>query len=104
MFLSLLVLTVPFIMAQEITFEEYPNNPVFDSAPKAYYPTVIFDINKFSGHGDAAYYKMWYSNGNGGVYVTQSEDGINWLILLLILALLVPTTVMLYTSLADLMG
>jgi len=76
--LTLLVLTVPFIMAQEITFEEYSKNPVFDSAPKAYYPTVIFDINKFSGHGDASYYKMWYSNGNGGAYVTQSEDGINW--------------------------
>jgi len=46
--LSLLVLTVPFIMAQEITFEEYPNNPVLDPTTRAYYPSVIFDINKFS--------------------------------------------------------
>ena len=76
--LSLLVLTVPFIMAQEITFEEYPNNPVLDPTTRAYYPSVIFDINKFSWHGDAAYYKMWYNDGFGGVYVSQSADGIVW--------------------------
>ena len=74
----LLLLTVPLVIAQEITLEEYPNNPVFDPATRAYYPSVIFDINKFSGHGDSAYYKMWYSDGSGGTYVTQSDDGINW--------------------------
>lgn len=76
--LTLLVLTVPFIIAQEITFEEYPNNPVLDPTTRAYYPSVIFDINKFSGHGDAAYYKMWYNDGSGGIYMTQSTDGIVW--------------------------
>jgi hypothetical protein len=77
-FLMILIFNVPFFMAQEITLEEYPNNPVFDPATRAYYPTVIFDINKFSGHGPSAYYKMWYSDGSGGTYLTQSEDGVNW--------------------------
>jgi len=78
LFLSVLLLTFPMVMAQEITFEEYSKNPVFDPSMRAYYPSVIFDINKFSGHGDSAYYKMWYSDGFGETYVTQSEDGINW--------------------------
>lgn len=78
LFLSLLVLTVPLVNAQQITLEEYPNNPVFDPVTRAYYPTVLFDINKFSGHGDSAYYKMWYSDGSNGTYVTQSEDGLSW--------------------------
>lgn len=77
-FLLLIVLFAPLASAQDITFEEYGNNPVFDPVTRAYYPTVIFDINKFSGHGDSAYYKMWYSDGSGGTYVTQSDDGINW--------------------------
>jgi len=77
-FLLLIVLFAPLASAQEITFEEYPNNPAFDPAMRAYYPTVLFDKNKFSGHGDSAYYKMWYSDGSGGTYVTQSDDGINW--------------------------
>ncbi|MDY1591797.1 MAG: hypothetical protein RBS85_06515 [Methanofastidiosum sp.] len=29
-FLLVIVLFVPLALAQEITFEEYPNNPVFD--------------------------------------------------------------------------
>lgn len=85
--LSILLINVPFITAQNIIFEEYPNNPVFvnddsfDPTMRAYYPTVAFDINRFNGHGDSAYYKMWYSGRDGGIlrtFVTNSEDGVNW--------------------------
>ncbi|NPV51129.1 MAG: hypothetical protein HPY60_08055 [Candidatus Methanofastidiosum sp.] len=77
-FLMILLFNIPFFMAQDISFDEYPSNPVFDPATRAYYPTVIFDINKFSGHGDSTYYKMWYNDGSGGIYLTKSENGILW--------------------------
>ncbi|NYT13745.1 MAG: hypothetical protein GKC01_04455 [Candidatus Methanofastidiosa archaeon] len=77
-FLMILLFNIPFFMAQDISFDEYPSNPVFDPATRAYYPTVIFDINKFSGHGGSAYYKMWYNDGSGGIYLTKSDDGILW--------------------------
>jgi len=56
---------------------EYPTNPVF--APgKAYYPSVLYDANKFSGHGDSYYYKMWYYTGSPSIRLAYSNDGINW--------------------------
>ncbi|HOE92464.1 MAG TPA: hypothetical protein PKY52_01325 [Methanofastidiosum sp.] len=76
--LSLFIFITPFVLAQEIKFEEYSHNPVFDPTMRAYYPSVIFDSNKFSGHGNAAYYKMWYNDGNGNIYLTESLDGISW--------------------------
>jgi hypothetical protein len=36
---------------------EYATNPVFDPIQRAYYPSVLYDANKFSGHGDSYYYK-----------------------------------------------
>jgi hypothetical protein len=65
---------------------EYSNNPVFGQwlgGAKAYYPKVLYDLNQFSGHGDSAYYKMWFGseNGTGGNYCigyTHSDNGINW--------------------------
>lgn len=78
-FFIVLVLFAPLVSAQDIEFQEYGKNPVFDPLTRAYYPTVLFDKNRFSGHGDSAYYKMWYSDGGlNGTYVTQSEDGIVW--------------------------
>jgi len=58
---------------------QWGNNPVFDPATKAYYPTVIYDPNRFSSHGAAAYYKMWYNDGSG-ISLAISDDGINWTI------------------------
>ncbi|MEE9285415.1 MAG: hypothetical protein V3V35_06790 [Dehalococcoidia bacterium] len=48
------------------------------SAPSgdAYYPSVIYDAN---GFGTASpLYKMWYSDGSGGVFVVTSTDGELW--------------------------
>jgi hypothetical protein len=60
---------------------EYSNNPVFGQwlpgGVKAYYPKVIYDANQFSGHGDNAYYKMWFGSSNGIGYA-YSNDGISW--------------------------
>ncbi len=46
------------------------------SSGDAYYPSVIYDVNGF-GTGTALY-KMWYSNGSGGVFVVTSSDGLSW--------------------------
>ena len=43
----------------------------------AYYPSVLYDANAFSGHGDSYYYKMWYSTGNG-IALAYSNDGKVW--------------------------
>jgi hypothetical protein len=64
---------------------EYGNNPVFGQwlgGAKAYYPKVIYDVNQFSGHGNSAYYKMWFGSDNGTgtaqIGYAESADGINW--------------------------
>ncbi|MCJ7654707.1 MAG: hypothetical protein MUO97_05305 [Dehalococcoidia bacterium] len=64
---------------------EYGNNPVFGQGlggAKAYYPKVIYDVNQFSGHGDLAYYKMWFGSDDGTgiaqIGYTESADGITW--------------------------
>jgi hypothetical protein len=35
---------------------------------RTYTPLVMYDGNKFSGHGDTAYYKMWYTGATGSNY------------------------------------
>jgi len=66
--------------AADVTIAEYGSNPVYDppsSSDKAYYPCVLYDANKFSGHGASFYYKMWYADGQGQYEaVTYSNDGI----------------------------
>jgi hypothetical protein len=61
---------------------EYAENPVFgqgvDSGPKAYYPSVLYDKNEFSGHGHSAKYKMWYGTSESKTALATSGDGINW--------------------------
>jgi hypothetical protein len=48
------------------------------SAPSgdAYYPSVIYDANGFSG--GSPLYKMWYSDGSGAAFVLTSSDGLSW--------------------------
>lgn len=56
---------------------EYPANPVYSPLPnRAYYPTVQYDKDQFSGHGVSAYYKMWSDNPNNSL--ATSNDGITW--------------------------
>ncbi len=60
--------------------QEYSGNPVFGQGvggPKAYYPSVLYDADNFSGHGSSASYKMWYGS-DAGTGLAISNDGINW--------------------------
>lgn len=69
------------LRADDADWGEYPANPVYDPATgRAYYPCVIYDADRFSGHGDAYYYKMWYGNTDATrwQWVAYSNDGINW--------------------------
>ncbi|HTP10557.1 MAG TPA: right-handed parallel beta-helix repeat-containing protein, partial [Anaerolineae bacterium] len=43
---------------------------------RAYYPSVVYDANGF-GSGSRLY-KMWYSNGSGGIFVITSTNGFSW--------------------------
>ena len=60
---------------------EYAKNPIFGQGvegPKAYYQSVIYDIDEFSGHGVAAKYKMWYGTEGSQTGLATSDDGISW--------------------------
>jgi len=60
---------------------EHAENPVFGQAlggPKAYYPSVLYDADGFSGHGAPAKYKMWYGTSGGQTGLATSDDGISW--------------------------
>jgi len=41
----------------------------------AYYPSVTYDANGFGG---GPVYRMWYSDGNGSVFLVTSADGVTW--------------------------
>ena len=73
---------LPGAVAEDPTgWVEYPSNPVYDPDPgRAYYPCVIYDADRFSGHGAQYYYKMWYGDTDAAVWewVAFSNDGINW--------------------------
>jgi hypothetical protein len=43
---------------------------------RAYYPSVLYDANGFGG--GSRLYKMWYSDGSGGVFVITSMNGFSW--------------------------
>jgi hypothetical protein len=60
---------------------EYPENPVFGQGvdgPKAYYPSVLYDTDEFSGHGASAKYKMWYGTSSNQTALAISDDGVTW--------------------------
>ena len=64
------------------TWIENPANPIYNpfpatALPEDYFPIVLYDGNKFSGHGDAYFYKMWHQ-GTDGIALSYSNDGINW--------------------------
>lgn len=64
-----------------VEWTEYSDNPVFGQwigDPKAYYPSVLYDPDEFSGHGASAKYKMWYGTSNQQTALATSDDGINW--------------------------
>ena len=60
---------------------EYAANPVFGQGaggPKAYYPSILYDPDKFSGHGLSTKYKMWYGTFDKQTGLAISNNGIKW--------------------------
>ena len=60
---------------------EHSGNPVFGEGiggPKAYYPSVLYDAESFSGRGVSAKYKMWYGTSGSQTGLATSDDGISW--------------------------
>ena len=75
------VLLLPLVICEEVAWEEYDDNPIFGEGvggPKAYYPSVLYDSDEFSGHGTVARYKMWYGTSGGQTGLAVSDDGIAW--------------------------
>ena len=78
------LLLLPIIAAETISFVEYNKNPVFDPVlqpGEEIFPCVVYDVNKFGGHGEPYQYKMWYGDTggpNGTLKIAYSSDGINW--------------------------
>ena len=74
-------ITIDFEETTVSSWKESPSNPVYDPTARAYYPSVLYDDNQFSGHGGSCYYKMWYGTRVGGVYgigYAYSDDGETW--------------------------
>ncbi len=46
------------------------------AAGNAYYPCALYDLHEFGSAG--LKYSMWYSDGNGAVFLVKSADGISW--------------------------
>ncbi|MBN1289324.1 MAG: DUF11 domain-containing protein [Actinobacteria bacterium] len=80
MVLGALVILQDYAKAADVTFVEDPSNPVFDPSHEAYYPCVLYDDDRFSGHGEATYYKMWFAGHTPGSFeaLSTSSDGRNW--------------------------
>jgi len=80
--LIVLLFLIPLVSSEEITWREYNDNPIFGEwigGPKAYYPSILYDPDEFSGHGISARYKMWYGTSGGQTGLAISDDGINWI-------------------------
>ena len=61
---------------------ESPADPIYNPfpatpLPEDYFPIIVYDGQKFSGHGDAYFYKMWHQ-GTNGIALSYSDDGIHW--------------------------
>lgn len=57
-----------------VDWTEDPTDPIYNPG-RAYYPSVIYDANKF-GNG-SAFYKMWYGSSTT-LGLAYSNDGITW--------------------------
>jgi hypothetical protein len=85
MFLLVVALTLTLTLVASAQgpgdWTEYSGNPVFGQGlggPKAYYPSVLYNADSFSGHGASAQYKMWYGTSGSQTGLATSDDGINW--------------------------
>jgi hypothetical protein len=85
MFVLVVTLTLTLVLTASAqgpgSWTEHSGNPIFGegvSGPKAYYPSVLYDADSFSGHGASAQYKMWYGTSGSQTALATSNDGISW--------------------------
>ena len=80
---TLVPFTVPPCGTSLVDWTAYPSNPIFgqgvNSGPKAYYPSISYSATQFDGHGDAAYYKMWFGTSSSQTGYAVSDDGLTWI-------------------------
>jgi PKD repeat protein/predicted GH43/DUF377 family glycosyl hydrolase len=78
-FLVITFLIISSILYSAEKWTEYDRNPVLTLAndQQAENPCVIFDKDKFSNKGPAAYYKMWFAT-EKGIAFAWSENGKEW--------------------------
>jgi hypothetical protein len=67
-------LFVPIVHA-ETSWTEWPDNPILSRDAAVDYPAVLYDPDRFSGHGDAVTYKMWSDQ---DLQYFTSDNGIEW--------------------------
>ncbi len=80
-YLVVLIAAIVLIVFAQLNWTEYSTNPIFGQGaggPKAYYPSVLYDADEFSYHGDRAKYKMWYGTSGSTTGLATSDDGISW--------------------------
>ncbi len=81
-YITIFVVALGLVIFAQPEWTEYSGNPIFgqgiDGGPKAYYPSVLLDLDEFSGNGISAKYKMWYGTESGQVGFSYSNDGITW--------------------------
>ena len=67
----------PVVAVSQTYYTGWSDMGIIDTSAvgNAYYPSVIYDWNGFGG---LANYAMWYSDGNGSVYLVASTDGFSW--------------------------
>jgi hypothetical protein len=75
--------TVPACGTNLADWTEYAANPIFgqgvNNGPKAYYPSIVYSPTGFDGHGDSAYYKMWFGTSSSKTGYGISNNGLNWI-------------------------
>ena len=82
-YLIVLAAAIALIVFAQTEWTEHSDNPIFGfwegvGGLKAYYPSVLYDADKFSGHGDYVHYKMWYGTSGNQTSLATSDDGISW--------------------------
>jgi len=80
-YITIFVVALGLIVFAQLDWTEYIDNPIFGQGaggPKAYYPSVLYDADEFSGHGAVAKYKMWYGTSDQQTGLATSPDGVSW--------------------------
>lgn len=83
LFLILLSLSIYGNASVFTTWTEKGTSPIYNpfsdkKLTEDYYPCVLFDKDKFQGHGGSHPYKMWHQGKHGTIALSWSDDGVHW--------------------------